>query len=213
MAITESKQGKLAIDRSTAYAAARGSIVLSLNLIISEDRARGSYFPLVLHLSAADVSVTAYSERGRLDLNYGNLNHIKRVLLSVDTDERMTSDIMLLLKARRENMSPFTSITEFQLEAGLDGVTFKKISPYITVWAGPGAFDIGAASSSLVSMLNLRPVRSFPKLDSTYTLEAKVSLKNGFSYQLAQTFRFRDGKSSNSASLLRSEETWSSRAP
>ncbi|MCF8982241.1 hypothetical protein GE543_12450 [Pseudomonas sp. SZ57] len=206
--IVESRQAQLAIDRSTAYAAARGGVIFTLNLLSSEAKARGSYFPLSLSVGEAQLKVIARSERGKLDVNYGNLSYINRLLVRSNVNNNRATEIVELLKKRRAQSNIFLSTAEFQLYADLDGRVFKKISPYITVWAGPGTIDFGASAPELLSALGFRAVKSFPKLGSIFTLEVYVNLKNGFNYQLTQTIRLQNLDHIGRANVIRSEDSW-----
>lgn len=107
----------------------------------------------------ATLSIRVGSERGKLDLNFAELDNF--VLLAqqfgaTPTQARQWSDLL----RRQRAVSQLRSLEQLQQLPAMDALVYERLLPHITLWSGLTQPDPDVATPELLALLKL----SAPKI-------------------------------------------------
>jgi len=136
--------------------------------------------PHELRFDEAQLSVSVYSERGKLDLNAASTQDVGRLLTFCGADPQALASSLETLTRQRLDPVPLRTLEEFRQMPGMSYALFRCMAPWITVWSGQAQPDPGFTPVPLAKALGLPVVRS-PGADpgQMFTVVSQALLPNG----------------------------------
>ncbi|WP_342655215.1 type II secretion system minor pseudopilin GspK [Pseudomonas sp. F3-2] len=133
-----------------------------------------------LRFDEAQLSVSVYSERGKLDLNAASTQDVGRLLTFCGADPQALASSLEALTRQRLDPVPLRTLEEFRQMPGMSYALFRCMAPWITVWSGQAQPDPGFTPVPLAKALGLPVVRS-PGADpgQMFTVVSQALLPNG----------------------------------
>mgnify|MGYP000217842372 CR=1 FL=1 len=136
--------------------------------------------PHGLRFDEAQLSVSVYSERGKLDLNTASPQDVGRLLTFCGANPQALALSLEALTRQRLDPVPLRTLEEFRQMPGMSYALFRCMAPWITVWSGQAQPDPGFTPVPLAKALGLPVVRS-PGADpgQMFTVVSQALLPNG----------------------------------
>ncbi|WP_287815979.1 type II secretion system protein GspK [Pseudomonas sp.] len=144
--------------------------------------------PHQLRLGDADVRVSLYSERGKLDLNAASAPDLSRLLKACGAAPQAIEPLLQALEHLRQGPVPLRTLDELRELPGMGFALYHCAVPWITVWSGQAQPDPALAPAPLARALGLPAVRE-PDADPgpIITVQSEARLRNGYHTTLQVT--------------------------
>jgi general secretion pathway protein K len=179
----QNRQAQWQVAHTRAISAAEAGLsqaVMALQARDPKARWPADGVPHELRFDEAQLSVSVYSERGKLDLNAASTQDVGRLLTFCGADPQALASSLETLTRQRLDPVPLRTLEEFRQMPGMSYALFRCMAPWITVWSGQAQPDPGFTPVPLAKALGLPVVRS-PGADpgQMFTVVSQALLPNG----------------------------------
>lgn len=184
-----SRQTYAELQRSKALLAAEGGIAFAVHQLLSAPErfaANGHQHSTVI--GDVKLAMVVRSERGKLDLNTGNLDYFSRFFRTMGASADEANKLSRQMREGRERGVPLQHLEDVLARTSMDALFYQRILPYITIWGRGSVPDAAYADTVLVQALDLpEPHTPGGNPGSVVGVEIVATLANGFSAGLLAT--------------------------
>lgn len=203
----ENHQTLYELQRSQALIAAEAGVALVVKDMLSSTKSIGvAGQPYEVKLGNIKLTIQVRSERGKLDLNFCNLELFTRLLQHLGAGFHEAEFLTEGLRKRRVSASPLQFIEELQQATAMPGPLYEHIAPFVTVWTGLSAPDPAFAEPVLRAALGLATSVGPINPGSIMSVHTNVELATGFTAKLDVTLYLTPNDSEQLYRVLRWHE-------
>ncbi|MGY2224939.1 hypothetical protein ACW9IK_19820 [Pseudomonas gingeri] len=185
----ENRQSTYELQHAKALLAAQAGLALAIQSLASPPStmiADGRAYSLPF--DDAQLTVKAYSDRGKLDLNFANLDNFIRLATFLGASPAQSQQLTDEMSLRRANANTLKAIEELQQFPGMDPTLYERLAPHLTLWTGLGQPDPSFAAETVRAALKLGPPVPGRSPGTILTVHSQAILATGVSADLDVTF-------------------------
>ncbi|TBU74084.1 general secretion pathway protein GspK [Phytopseudomonas daroniae] len=189
----EGRQSGHGIHYIKALSIAEAGIALAIKNHISTQGAavEGDERPAAVDFGGARISVEVRSERGKLDLNYCNLESFKILLQYNGASRYQIGKITEQLQRLRGRPSSMVSLDELRDFPAMTEVLYQRLSSQVTLWTGLNAPSPRYANDDLREAFRMDGEWGVEEPGSIMDIRSKAMLENGFKIEVSAVVHIR----------------------